>query len=507
MPKTNRKTKSKVQTRRSTHRRRKDSKPERAIVRVEPPPERPWQLNTEEITIVKNSIAKGATDEELKFCLTVARRYRLDPFKREIWFIPRWDKNADDGKGGQGAITWVPQVGIYGMAHMAARDHKDYGSFSKPEYGPIIKIEVDGKKISGPEWARVEAWKKGASQPSVGEAYFEEYCPRKWENTRFWRDMPHRMIAKCAKAQAIREAYPDLGALYIPEEMDRSGDDYTPGGRRIVGAPTMDYRNRQIEAEVERQKAGAVPSSQNAIRTNMGVPAEDKAPSLSKPAAPKGVQPAPQQPTKEPIGAVTLDWSADEASPIIRGDIANLTPLLEKHCHMTWKGDWWHCQPRDQETIKQMCQHLGYQLTEILPKAEPSSGGFPARAQAPSLSPPENPAATRGGARPQSTGAPAAELMKCKIERSIAGMVGTRPVRDVTVLLADKKKPTYRCWDKKYFEALDKGVGQECLLVLQRNKGWTNIARPISIGSKLWDEEGLPVLEKNREAGGKTLFP
>lgn len=206
----------------------------KAIIQVLPPQEKPWMLSQDEITIIKNSIAKGATDDELKFCLTVARRYRLDPFKQQIWFIQRWDKNADNGQGGTGAKVWIAQVGIYGMAHVAARDHADYGTIALPEYGPMIDVEVEGKKIKGPEWARVKVFKRGIPEPAVGEAWFEEYCPKRYENTLFWRTMPHRMIAKCAKAQGIREAYPDLGGLHIPEEMHRMDENYTESGRQIT---------------------------------------------------------------------------------------------------------------------------------------------------------------------------------------------------------------------------------------------------------------------------------
>src|SRR5882672_5245612 len=108
-----------------------------AIVRVSPTPERSWELDNEAITILKNSVAKGASDEELKYCLTVARRYKLDPFKQQIWFVKRWDSSADNGKGGKGAYVWTPQVGINGLLFAAARDHKDFGSVSLPEYGPM----------------------------------------------------------------------------------------------------------------------------------------------------------------------------------------------------------------------------------------------------------------------------------------------------------------------------------------------------------------------------------
>ena len=226
-----------------------------AVVRVAPVPDRPWEVNDEQMTILKNSVAKGASDAELQFCLTVAKRYKLDPFKQgQIWFIKRWDKNADNGHGGTGAYIWTPQVGIYGMAHIAGRDHKDYGSISLPEYGPTIEVEVEGKKLKGPAWARVKAFKKGIAEPSYGEAWLEEYCPKRWENTLFWRTMPRRMLAKCAKAQALREAYPDLGGLYIPEECARINEDFTPSGRQITDANGFSPSGQPVTYEARQQR-------------------------------------------------------------------------------------------------------------------------------------------------------------------------------------------------------------------------------------------------------------
>lgn len=210
---------------------RRTSRPKKAkttaIVKVAPASPTPWLLNSEEITLIKNNVAKGATDEELKFLLTVARRYRLDPFKQQIWFVKRWDKNADNGQGGTGAFVWTPQVGINGLLFAAGRDHKgDLGSIGKPEFGPITK--------GIPEWASVKVWKKGATQPTEAEAWWDEYAPSDLSKAPFWRKMPRRMLAKCATALAIRQAYPDLGGLYIPEEMERMGEEFTPNGRQIA---------------------------------------------------------------------------------------------------------------------------------------------------------------------------------------------------------------------------------------------------------------------------------
>lgn len=258
------------QQRKSSARKRTPTRTE--IVRIPAPLERPWELNEEQVTILKNSICKGATDDELKYCLTVARRYRLDPFKQQIWFVPRNDKNADNPAGGKGMRIWTPTVGINGLLFAAARDHKaEFGSVSLPEFGPMVKrdytYEYKGKTCSAhvmaPAWARVKVWKKGEPAPTEAEAWWEEYCPEYLNSAPFWRKMPRRMIGKCATALAIRQAYPDLGGIFIPEETDRIGEDYTPEGRQIVRredqpvSPQLDENARHGHAEGSRQASMA----------------------------------------------------------------------------------------------------------------------------------------------------------------------------------------------------------------------------------------------------------
>jgi hypothetical protein len=227
---------------------------------VRAPGRNPWNLTADEVLLLKNAVCKGATDEELKYCLTVSRRHRLDPFRQQIHFVPRWDKSAEksDGKGGtkKGAHVWVPVVSIHGLCHIGARDHKDYGSFSKPVYGPMITVtwkylgEGAERKLQVPEWCTVEAWKKGADRPTVGEVFWAEIYP----NIDFAptvREKPRLMIAKCARAQAVRAAYPSTGGLYIEEEIQPQGPpDQTPEGRQMTQTaanPLDAYKAKEAE--------------------------------------------------------------------------------------------------------------------------------------------------------------------------------------------------------------------------------------------------------------------
>jgi len=214
-------------------------KPERAqpgnkiVLRAPGLPRNPYELKEEHVTLIKNTIAKGATDLELQLFLATAKRHRLDPFTHQIWLVPRWDRNADSGqkdRNGQpilGAYVRTTQIGIDGFLHIAGRDHRDFGSISLPEYGPIV--------AGHPEWARVKVFKKGLAEPTIAEAWWEEYSPSDLSKAPFWRKMPRRMLAKCATALAIRQAYPEtFSGIYIPEECEKVAEDFTPSGRKII---------------------------------------------------------------------------------------------------------------------------------------------------------------------------------------------------------------------------------------------------------------------------------
>jgi phage recombination protein Bet len=159
------------------------------------------EFKPEQIQLIKNTIAKDATDDELKLFLYQCSRTGLDPMTRQIYFMKR-----------SGKVT--VQTSIDGFRVIAERtgDYagQDEPIFSKDETDLYCKVTV--YRFRGD--TRYPA--------AVGVAYWKEYCPPDGQNF-MWKKMPHTMLSKVAEALALRKAYPqDLSGLYTSDEMNQA---------------------------------------------------------------------------------------------------------------------------------------------------------------------------------------------------------------------------------------------------------------------------------------------
>jgi hypothetical protein len=238
-----------------------------ALTRIPAPATQTWDLKPAEVDIIKNHVAKGATDSELQFCLGVARHRKLDPFKGQIWFVKRKDKTAEGG------ARWIPMTSIDGLLHLAARDHKDFGSSDDPVFGPMKEIKWSYYEKSGkfmaPEWATVSVWKKGDVRPTTCTVYWEEIYPEVGASPMV-REKPRLMLGKCALAQAIRRAYPDTGGIYVPEEFQGPAE-FTDSGRAIerAAAPVNEHEQKYLEREKEQINTMLTPAQREVVERKM----------------------------------------------------------------------------------------------------------------------------------------------------------------------------------------------------------------------------------------------
>jgi phage recombination protein Bet len=165
---------------------------------------------------LKNTVFKGATDDELLALVVTANTYELNPILKELYAFPK--------KGG--GIT--PMVGVDGWIKIANR---------QPNFdGMDVEVYGDGKT---PTHATGTIYLKDRSHPVKVTEYFDE-CKR---NTDPWNQMPRRMIRNKAIIQAIRLAFGVSGIHDEDEARDISGQVQIVSGAKPV------FRPRAVEPE------------------------------------------------------------------------------------------------------------------------------------------------------------------------------------------------------------------------------------------------------------------
>lgn len=179
-------------------------------------------MSAEQVQLIKNTIAKDATDDELKLFLYTANRTGLDPLTRQIHFVKRMvSKNVGGQWVKEGQMTI--QTGIDGYRAIATRTGELAGEDD---------VIFDSEDKDHPNKATVTVYRlvKGNRVGFTASARWEEYVQqyndyKTGENKLgpMWKKMPYLMLAKCAASLAYRKAFPnDLSGVYTNEEMEQA---------------------------------------------------------------------------------------------------------------------------------------------------------------------------------------------------------------------------------------------------------------------------------------------
>jgi phage recombination protein Bet len=173
------------------------------------------------IYTLQTSLYVGAKEESVKMVMAYCRAAKLDVMQKPVHIVPMWNAKA-------GAMIDVVMPGV-GLYRTQASRTGEFAGMTEPEFGQMITEKIDGVEVAYPEFAKCTV-KRALNNGVIAEFTCVEYWKENYAvkggkeksaaPNSMWLKRPRGQIAKCAQAQALRLAFPELGAAPTAEEME-----------------------------------------------------------------------------------------------------------------------------------------------------------------------------------------------------------------------------------------------------------------------------------------------
>jgi len=166
---------------------------------------------SEEVGIIKATVAKGFTDTELAYFLNVAKAYQLNPFTKQIWGYKDNRNNIIVFAGRDGFLSKAQRDSRWnGISSDVVRTDEQFSmNVAKGEISHNKDVTSKAKIIG----AYAISQPKGTAYPTIEWADFDTY--NKGYNV--WKADPVAMIKKVAESHCLAKAY-GISGLAVEED-------------------------------------------------------------------------------------------------------------------------------------------------------------------------------------------------------------------------------------------------------------------------------------------------
>lgn len=197
----------------------------------------PEVLNENEMfNVLSNSLYPGAARESIQLVINYCKASKLDPMLKPVHIVPMYCATGEKNEKGYDIKAMrdviMPGIGLYRI--QAARSN-EYAGVSDAKYGDDVFENLGGLDITYPKWCKVTVKRllsNGAiAEFSATEFWKENYATKNKDTSSpnaMWARRPYAQLAKCAEAQALRKAFPEIGAAPTADEMEGKEIDITP---------------------------------------------------------------------------------------------------------------------------------------------------------------------------------------------------------------------------------------------------------------------------------------
>jgi phage recombination protein Bet len=188
-------------------------------------------LTPQDWSVLVDAIYPNARSaESVMLAVRYCKSRNLDPFKRPVHIVPMWSSSA----GRMVETVWPGINELQVTAHRTGQ----FAGMDAPAWGPEITRTFTGRVKDGngykdaevtltfPEWCAVTVYRvmPGGRMPFTEPVYWFEAYARQGKTelpNEMWAKRVRGQLQKCAKAAALRAAFPEeLGNEYAAEEME-----------------------------------------------------------------------------------------------------------------------------------------------------------------------------------------------------------------------------------------------------------------------------------------------